>query len=429
VKLSSIVAPLYVAASFALIGWAVTGIPDVAVYKISADRPALWAGETFWRVGVLGLPLAGGFVLAAVDIFFRKEARRTLGMMIATVLLVACGMWAGFTWNSRGILSVAWPGMLGVSLVWVGGLDRSYRSGQTWKWELFFSALFILAILAFIPYALMLGLPTGPGHYRFLLATVVTHGVGLLLCLFVLLKRLSPKEQTPGLMQVLGLCFRVIGAIFKSSSQHGDMSMTIATVSNSLSDLLAEMMVGRERTIMYTDIRSSTEIVERLGTVDSYRLFMKSWNVSRSALRRWNATTPKDLGDGLITTFSSARDAIFAAGAILRAHEEHNRRTGPEERIELKIGLHTGSVLLHYGWDPRGRDSHLAQRVVASADAGTILMTRGTMEAASADGLTVAGEWRRGVQLKGIADPVDLFGVSPEAIAGAAADRGIKLDG
>jgi class 3 adenylate cyclase len=318
--------------------------------------------------------------------------------------------------------------MLGVSLVWVGGLDRSYRSGQTWKWELFFAVLFTLAILAFIPYALMLALPTDPEHFRFLLATVVTHGVGLLLCLFALLKRLSPSEQTPGLMQVLGLCARVVAGIFRSSSQHGDMSMTIATVSNSLTDLLAEMMVGRERTIMYTDIRSSTEIVERLGTVDSYRLFMKSWNVSRAALRRWNATTPKDLGDGLITTFSGACDAIYAAGAILRAHELHNSRSGPDERIELKIGLHTGSVLLHYGWDPRGRDSHLAQRVVASAEPGAILMTRGTADAAAADGLSLQGEWRRGVTLKGIAEPVDLYEVTVEAIAGAAADRGVKLE-
>jgi class 3 adenylate cyclase len=155
---------------------------------------------------------------------------------------------------------------------------------------------------------------------------------------------------------------------------------------------------------------------------------MKSWNVSRSALRRWNATTPKDLGDGLITTFPKAADAIFAAGAILQAHNENNARVGPEERVELKIGLHTGSVLLHYGWDPRGRDSHLAQRVVASAEAGTILMTRGTLEAAAAEGLSLTGEWRRGVKLKGITEPVDLCAVPLETIVGAAADRGLRLD-
>ncbi|MHC4915820.1 MAG: adenylate/guanylate cyclase domain-containing protein [Planctomycetota bacterium] len=427
-RLSTVVAPLYVAASFALIGWTVGDIPGEEVYRISAGRPALWTGEGFLRFATVILPLAAAVLLAAVHAFFRSESRRTLGMLIGATALIGCAIWAGFHWNSRGLLSAAWPGMLGISLVWVRDLDRTYKSGQTWKWELFFAVLFTLAILAFIPYALMLALPTDPGHYRFLLATVVTHGVGLLLCLFVLLKRLSPRDQTPGLMQILGLCARVVAGIFRSSSQHGDMSMTIATVSNSLTDLLAEMMVGRERTIMYTDIRSSTEIVERLGTIDSYRLFMKSWNVSRSALRRWNATTPKDLGDGLITTFPSAREAVFAAGAILSAHEEHNRRVGPEERMELKIGLHTGSVLLHYGWDPRGRDSHLAQRVVATAEPGTILMTRGTADAASAEGLTLSGDWRRGVELKGIAEAVDLYAVTPGAIAGVAADQGVKLE-
>ena len=410
------VAPAYVALSYALIGFAGHKLPVDPMYMIFGEKGALWQEPGYFRSTVIVLPILAGVTTAVFDFLFRREGARTFGMIMAAVILIGFGFWEGFQWNSRALLSVAWPGMLAVVLMWVKDVDLSYRSGQTWKWELFFACLFTLATIAFIPYALALGVPREPDAYRFMLATVVTHGVGLLLCILVFLQRLSPKESRAGLMKIMGLCARVITTMFKSSRLHGDISMTIATVSNSLSDLLAEMMVGTRRTIMYTDIRSSTEMVERLGTIDSYRLFMKSWNMSCAILRVWNGTTPKDLGDGLISTFKSPVDAIKAAGSILEAHNKHNAGAGADEEIQLKIGLHTGNVLLHYGWDPRGHDSHLAQRVVSNAEPGTILVTRATWEEAAACGVELQGEWRHQVNLKGISEPVDLFVVPIETI-------------
>jgi len=410
------VAPAFAVLAYAFLGFAGHRLPDESMYMIFSGRGALWQGPGYVRSTVIVFPLVAGLTTYAFNFLFRREAMRTFGMILTAAVLIGFGFWEGFRWNSRALLSVAWPGTLAVTFMWIKDLDHSYRSGQTWKWELFFICLLILATIAFIPIAIGLGSPREPEAFRFALATVVTHGVGLLLCILIYLQRLSPKESRQGLMRIMGLCARVITTIFKSSQQHGDISMTIATVSNSLSDLLAEMMVGTRRTIMYTDIRASTEIVERLGTIDSYRLFMKSWNMSCAILRAWNGTTPKDLGDGLISTFSSPVDAIKAAGKILEAHSTHNARAGEDEQIQLKIGMHTGNVLLHHGWDPRGRDSHLAQRVVSNAEPGTILVSRATWDDAHAYGVELQGQWRRQVNLKGISEPVDLFVIPLETI-------------
>ena len=411
------VSALYLAFSFALLLFTSARLPEESRFLLFENPgvPSLWSPGLLESLTWL-CPLAGALILALADLIFRGGRSRTAGMMVTAASLVALSFGLAFLLNSREVLPLAWPGMIAVALLWLLNLDRDYSDGTVWKWEVFFAGLIGLATLAFIPFALMLGQPTIPRVFHHSLAMVVTHGIGLLLLYYAFLLRLSPESKTNGILPLLGLCGRVITAVFRSGSVHGDTSMTIASVNNSLTDLLRDMMAGTLRTIMYTDIRQSTETIERLGDLDAYHLFQRSWDLSCEELRHRNATSPKDVGDGLITTFDSPTEAVSAARGILQAHEEYNTSAREEERLHLKIGLHTGEILLHQGWDPRGRDSHVAARVVSASDPGCITVTRQTFDALSEKGVRLEGEWREGVALKGFLEKWDLLFLSPLAV-------------
>lgn len=406
---------VYLAVSFALLLGTSSHLPaDPRLYLL--DGPgAVWLAPT--SAAARGLrwlvPMGGALVLLLGELLFRGGRRRTGGMFVAVVALLAIVFWSAYVWNSREVLSLAWPALISVALLWLFFLDRDYRGGRAWKWELFFAALIGLATLAFIPFALGLGIPSAPRAFQHALGMVATHGVGLLLLYYAFLRRMSPASESGGILPLLGLCGRVITAVFRSGSVHGDTSMAIASVNNSLTDILRDMMAGNRRTIMYTDIRQSTETIERLGNIDAYQLFVRSWELTCAQLRDGHATTPKDVGDGLISTFDSPVEAVKTAMAILAEHARYNGGVREEERLQLKIGLHTGEVLLHHGWDPRGRDSHVAARVVAACQPDCLLMTKSTYDAVTESGLQLRGEWSRGNTLKGFSGTWDLFQSCP----------------
>src|SRR3974390_1710107 len=77
----------------------------------------------------------------------------------------------------------------------------------------------------------------------------------------------------------------------------------------------------------------------------------------------------KTTGDGLLVEFASVVDAVRCAVEVQQAMPERNSGIGADNRIELRIGINLGDVIVE-GDDLYGDGVNIAARIEALADAG-----------------------------------------------------------
>ena len=181
--------------------------------------------------------------------------------------------------------------------------------------------------------------------------------------------------------------------------------------SDQLTDEVAEFLtgvkpeIGGERilaTVLLTDIVDSTKRAEAMGD-RRWRDLLDAHNVIfRRELTRFRGVEVKTTGDGFLATFDGPGRAIHCSLALIPAM----RSLG----IEIRAGLHTGEVEVGKN-DVRGIAVHVAARVAAQAQASECLVTRTVKDLVAGADIRFTECGKR--DLKGLAEPVDLFAVAP----------------
>jgi class 3 adenylate cyclase len=82
----------------------------------------------------------------------------------------------------------------------------------------------------------------------------------------------------------------------------------------------------------------------------------------------------KTTGDGLLVEFASVVDAVRCAVEVQRAMPERNTGVAADSRIELRIGINLGDVIVE-GDDLYGDGVNIAARIEALADAGGVFVS------------------------------------------------------
>src|SRR6516165_1142481 len=82
----------------------------------------------------------------------------------------------------------------------------------------------------------------------------------------------------------------------------------------------------------------------------------------------------KTTGDGMLVEFASVVDAVRCAVAVQQAMPERNTGVGADSRIELRIGINLGDVIVE-GDDIYGDGVNIAARIEALADAGGVFVS------------------------------------------------------
>src|SRR5260370_6342033 len=77
----------------------------------------------------------------------------------------------------------------------------------------------------------------------------------------------------------------------------------------------------------------------------------------------------KTTGDGMLVEFASVIDAVRCAVAVQQAMPERDTGVGADNRIELRIGINLGDVIIE-GDDLYGDGVNISPRIEALADAG-----------------------------------------------------------
>jgi adenylate cyclase len=83
----------------------------------------------------------------------------------------------------------------------------------------------------------------------------------------------------------------------------------------------------------------------------------------------------KNTGDGLLAEFPSVIDAVRCAVEVQCGMAERNAETPPEKRIEFRIGVNLGDVIVEAN-DIFGDGVNVAARLEALAEPGGICLSR-----------------------------------------------------
>ena len=136
----------------------------------------------------------------------------------------------------------------------------------------------------------------------------------------------------------------------------------------------AEGLAIRDVALLFTDIKGSTALYQRVGDLNAFQLVQRHFDWLREATVRHGGAVVKTIGDAVMAAYPDAARAVGAALEMRRAVG----RAGRGQAVSLKIGVHHGAaiaVTLNEQLDYFGQTVNIAARVQALADAGEIWVT------------------------------------------------------
>lgn len=139
----------------------------------------------------------------------------------------------------------------------------------------------------------------------------------------------------------------------------------------------AQGLTIRDIALLFTDIKGSTALYQRIGDLNAFQLVQQHFDWLREATVRHGGAVVKTIGDAVMAAYPDATRAVGAALAMRQAAERFNRGQ-PERPISLKIGIHHGAaiaVTLNDELDYFGQTVNIASRVQELADAEEIWIT------------------------------------------------------
>jgi class 3 adenylate cyclase len=154
-------------------------------------------------------------------------------------------------------------------------------------------------------------------------------------------------------------------------------------------------------TIVFTDVVASTATTARLGDQRWLEVLADHNAMVRAELTRFRGTEVKTIGDGFVAIFDGPGRAIRAPQSIIQAVGALG--------VEVRVGIHTGEIELLDG-DIGGIAVPIAQRVMAGAPPGGILVSRTVKDLVAGSGLVFADHGPH--ELKGLPEPWHLFRVT-----------------
>jgi class 3 adenylate cyclase len=169
-------------------------------------------------------------------------------------------------------------------------------------------------------------------------------------------------------------------------------------------------------TFLFTDLRGSTALYERVGDLAAFDLVRAHFNVLQQIVAEEGGAVVKTIGDAVMATFPTPDRAIAAALKMREAMSRLNRERDGEDLI-LKIGIHEGpciAVTLNERQDYFGQTVNIASRVQGLANSSAIFATASVIDDSGASSvLTTKGlqPLPHRAKLRGVATEVSIFAI------------------
>jgi class 3 adenylate cyclase len=135
-------------------------------------------------------------------------------------------------------------------------------------------------------------------------------------------------------------------------------------------------------TFLFTDLKGSTQLYERVGDLAAYDLVKEHFRVLHDIVGAETGAVVKTIGDAVMATFPTPDHAVSAALRMRDEMRKLNEAHGREDLL-LKIGIHEGpclAVMLNDRQDYFGQTVNIASRVQNLATSHAIYATGAVVE-------------------------------------------------
>ncbi len=153
--------------------------------------------------------------------------------------------------------------------------------------------------------------------------------------------------------------------------------------------------------IMFTDVVGYTTL---MGSDEekAFDLLTKNRDIQKPLIEEFHGRWIKELGDGVLASFSNVTEAVLCAGRIQKAAEAINE-------LQLRIGIHLGDVVFENN-DIFGDGVNIAARLMTQARAGAICVSESVQSNVSnKKGITI--NFLREEMLKNVKAPIRIYEV------------------
>ncbi|HBS06059.1 MAG TPA: adenylate/guanylate cyclase domain-containing protein [Leptospiraceae bacterium] len=132
-------------------------------------------------------------------------------------------------------------------------------------------------------------------------------------------------------------------------------------------------------TILFTDLRGSTEMYDQAGDLIAYRLVQDHFKELTDTVRHHKGAIVKTMGDAIMATFSRPIDGLLAALEMLNRLNSLNEKWKQQGyELGLKVGINEGpalAVMTDDRLDYFGQSVNVAARVQGLAGSGEVWIT------------------------------------------------------
>jgi class 3 adenylate cyclase len=167
-------------------------------------------------------------------------------------------------------------------------------------------------------------------------------------------------------------------------------------------------------TFLFTDLKGSTALYERVGDLVAYDLVRQHFGVLHEIVASEAGAIVKTIGDAVMATFATPDRALAAALKMREAMAHINAERGNEDLL-LKIGIHEGpclAVTLNNSQDYFGQTVNMAARVQGLASSRAIFVTQPVIDDKKTANILAKSGLHPTMQraaLRGIADETTVY--------------------
>jgi len=129
---------------------------------------------------------------------------------------------------------------------------------------------------------------------------------------------------------------------------------------------------------LFTDLKGSTEMYERLGDAQAFALVKEHFYIMERLVRDHNGAVVKTIGDAVMAVFTDPRDALRTAVDMIEAFDDLDTVQKLKNSIIVKVGIHHGpciAVTLNERIDYFGTTVNIAARVQGLSDGRDVMAT------------------------------------------------------
>jgi class 3 adenylate cyclase len=181
----------------------------------------------------------------------------------------------------------------------------------------------------------------------------------------------------------------------------------------------AEGIAVRDITFLFTDLKGSTALYDRIGDLNAYMQVQRHFEHLLDVTVRHGGVVTKTIGDAVMAAFLTPADAVAAAFEMRQAVEQLNRDR-PQRDFVLKIGVHKGpsiAVTLNERLDYFGQTVNIAARVQHLAGGDEICLTKDVYDSGGiAEILAPYPVEQSRAELKGVTNAVSVYRVSARTV-------------